>query len=247
MPVVAILTDFGNSEYVGVMKGVILAHAPQATLVDLTHQVGPQDVRAGAWVLLQTFAHFPSGTTFLCVVDPGVGSTRQAVAAETDRYRFVGPDNGLMWPAIAADGGPRAAVTLPLPAGASQTFHGRDLFAPAAGRLAAGEPLASLGAPAAPLQALTFYREGRCGEVVRVDSFGNIITTLPPVPGQTAYRAELPDWSGTLHLYPHYAAAPDGEPVLIVGSSGTIEIAVKNGSAAARLPGLRPGERLCLH
>jgi len=244
MALVALLTDFGDSEYAGVLRGVLLRHAPGATLVDLTHQVPPQGVRTAAWLLLQAFRYFPAGTVFCCVVDPGVGSERWALAAAGGGYSFVGPDNGLLYPALAAAGRP-AAFALPLPPGASATFHGRDLFAPAAARLAAGATPADLGSPVEPLP-LHFHRRDREGEVVHIDRFGNAVTNLPPLPGRQRYQADLRApggarlWSGELPFCPHYAAAAEAAPFLVVGSSNTLEISWKNDSAAAHLP-LRAG------
>lgn len=253
MALVALLTDFGDSEYAGVLRGVVLRDCPGATVVDLTHQVPPQGVRQGAWLLLQAFRYFPAGTVFCCVVDPGVGSERRALAATAGGYCFVGPDNGLIYPALqaaASRSAPLRAWALPTPPGASATFHGRDLFAPAAARIAGGTAPAALGAPVQPVP-LRFYRRGRTGEVVHVDRFGNGITNLPPLPGRQRYTAELLAaggdrlWAGELPLCPNYAAAPAESPFLVVGSSGTLELAWQNGSAAARLP-LVPGGRIRL-
>ena len=244
MPLVALLTDFGDSGYAGVLRGVVHTHCPGATVVDLTHQVPPQAVRQGAWLLLQSFRYFPAGTVFCCVVDPGVGSERRALAAMAGAYSFVGPDNGLCYPALraaATPARPLRAFALATPAGASATFHGRDLFAPVAARLAAGGGPAIEGPPIEPVP-LHFHRRGRLGEVVHVDRFGNGITNLPPVPGRQRYRARLwppggkPVWSGGLPLFPNYAAAPAGEPCLVIGSAGTLEIAWQSGSAADHLP-----------
>lgn len=248
MGIIALLTDFGDAEYVGIMKGVIAREHPGATVVDLYHGVPPQDVRTGAWVLLQAYRYFPADTVFLGVVDPGVGTARRALAAATAAGpRFVGPDNGLLYPALAA-AGLTGAVVLPVPPGASATFHGRDVFAPAAARLAAGAPLASLGAPAGPLRVLDFHRHGREGELVHIDRFGNLISNLPPVPGHYRYQVRLGRFQGELDLYPTYASIPPGTPGLVVSSAGTLEIAVGNGSAAATWPGapLRPGARIFL-
>lgn len=232
--VIALLTDFGPSEYVGVLKGVLLAQAPGAALVDLTHDVSPQCVREGAWLLLHSYRWFPRGTVFLAVVDPTVGTARAAVAVRTRSYFFVGPDNGLLYPAAEEDGICEVAA-LAVPADASRTFHGRDVFAPAAARLAAGEPLRSLGAPHASLAALSLRPDGREGEVVRIDRFGNCITNLPPLPGRTEYRAwiERGRLPTVLPWRPTYAAAGP-EPLFVTESSyGTLEIAARNTSAQA--------------
>src|SRR5690349_16009936 len=145
-PAVVLLTDFGLADgYVGIMKGVLLGIAPRAPLVDLSHDVPPQDIATGAWILHTAWRYFPPGSIFLCVVDPGVGSARRPVALRANARLFVGPDNGLFTYVLASEP-PDASVILDnpryrLPA-PSATFHGRDIFAPAAGHLAAGMPLA---------------------------------------------------------------------------------------------------------
>ena len=153
---IAILSDFNDSAYLGQMKGAILSRHWQARLVDLSHAIKPQNVREGAWVLEQSFAFFPKGTIFLCVVDPGVGGKRKAIAARTKNYLFVGPDNGLLYPSLKKDG-LKAVVKLSTK-GASQTFHGRDVFAKAAAELEKGVKLERLGSrlPAKKLEKLAF-------------------------------------------------------------------------------------------
>lgn len=229
MALIAILSDFGQSEYVGVMRGVIQRLAPGTTVTDLYNEVRPQAVREGAWVLYTTYRHFPEGTIFLCVVDPGVGTDRQALAIRTKRYYFVGPDNGLMYPAVTDDG-LQEAVALPIPPDASPTFHGRDVFAPAAARLAAGLPFNELG-PSAEIKArLRFHRKGREGEVVRVDRFGNIITNLPHI-GKDSYHVIVEGYRRTMPFVRTYAEAPRGKLFVTEGSAGTLEIALRNHSA----------------
>ncbi|HEY8486923.1 MAG TPA: SAM-dependent chlorinase/fluorinase [Limnochordales bacterium] len=263
--VVALLTDFGDSEYVGQMKGVLARLCPRAQVVDLCHTISPQAVREGAWVLWTSYRHFPPGTIFLAVVDPGVGTDRPAVAVQTRRYRWVGPDNGLLYPAVEEDGLVRA-VRLPVPPGASPTFHGRDLFAPAAARWACGEPLEALGTELGqPLVPLSFPARAGSGEVVRVDRFGNLVTTLPvpmlpafagppgspgsgaPQPGEVPERwllvyfeEERSSSPIRVRLVSTYGRGRPGELVAVVGSSGTLELAVVGGSAAERLA-VRPG------
>lgn len=248
VPLIALLTDFGASEYVGVVKGVIASRWPGGTVVDLCHSVRPQAVREGAWVLWSAYRHFPPGTIFLAVVDPGVGTRRAAVAVQSRRYRWVGPDNGLLYPAASEDGVVEA-VRLPIPPGASPTFHARDVFAPAAARWAAGGSLGQLGVPHGALVPLSFYRSGEEGEVVRVDPFGNLVTTIPlpegwsppaPVEVAVAGRAAVP-----ATLVRTYGDADTGELVVVEGSSGTLEVSVVAGSAQDRL-GVQPGDRLAI-
>src|SRR5688572_22233904 len=169
--VVTLTTDFGTQDgYVGAMKGVILALAPTARIVDVSHDVPAFDVAAGAFAIATAARWFPPGTVHVGVVDAGVGSARAAVAIAAGDQLFVGPDNGLF--ALAAPV-VDAAVRLEAPAGAAATFHGRDVFAPAAARLARGEPLSSLG----PAHALAAPARAR-GLVIHVDRFGNLVTDL---------------------------------------------------------------------
>jgi S-adenosylmethionine hydrolase len=249
-PIIALLTDFGAAEGdVGVMRGVILGIAPEAQLVDLTHEVPPQDIATGAWVLHTAWRYFPVGTIFLCVVDPGVGSARRPIAfASGDRF-FVGPDNGL-FSYVLRDASPTVVVTLdnaryslPSP---SATFHGRDIFAPAAAHLAAGVPLPLLGSP---LDGKTLVRTAlpepeRRGDllvahVLHVDRFGNLITDLDPaltdaILADAHITVELA--SGPITARAHtFADAPPDAPALLRDSSGHLAIAVRNASAAALL------------
>ncbi len=243
---IVLLTDFGFSEYVGVMKGVLATHAPEARVIDLCHDVSPQGIREGAWLLAETYRWFPRGSVFLCVVDPGVGSERRAVAIQSENYFFVGPDNGLLYPCATRDGVVQAVELTP-PPGASRTFHGRDVFAPAAAQLANGRPLEALGPAVSDLVSLRFHREGREGEIVRIDRFGNCLTNLPPVPGKKEYMARievgrLPD---RLPFFARYQDAPEGVLFLIENSYGTLEIALKDGNAASVVQTLS-GSRITL-
>jgi S-adenosylmethionine hydrolase len=229
---ISLLSDFGHRDvYVGVMKAVILSANPRATLVDLTHEVPPQDVRAGAFLLAQAVTWFPRGTVHLAVVDPGVGTARRAVAIESGGHYFVGPDNGLF---SVCSGAATKAVILNVPRAASATFHGRDLFAPAAARLSLGEKLESLGRPAGKLQKLPKSR----GEIIWIDHFGNLITDL------TALKGELRvgDFR-TRKLHRTYGEVSPGEPLALIGSHGFVEIAVRDGSAEKVL-GISRGARV---
>lgn len=226
---IAILSDFGQSEYVGIVRGVVQRYARGAMMTDLYNEVQPQSVREGAWVLYSAYKHYPEGTVFLCVVDPGVGSERQALAIRTKRYLFVGPDNGLMFPAVIDDG-LKEAVALPIPPDASPTFHARDVFAPAAARLAAGTPIDALGPSAEIKTRLRFHRKGREGEIVRIDRFGNIITNLPHI-GKDSYMVSVEGYKRELPFVRTYAEAPRGRLFVTEGSAGTLEISLRNRSA----------------
>ncbi|MGH7665251.1 MAG: SAM hydrolase/SAM-dependent halogenase family protein [Gemmatimonadaceae bacterium] len=232
---ITLLTDFGTADgYVAEMKGVLLSRAPDARLVDVTHDIAPHDVEAGRLALARYWRRFPEGTVHLAVVDPGVGSARAALAVASEGRTLVGPDNGLLSPALlAADA---RAVELPVPGNASATFHGRDLFAPAAALLALGAPLDSLG-PRAEAPGIRRTPEphrledgGVAGEIISIDRFGNAITNLIARHGG---RIEVA--GHTVPIVRSYSDAAGGHPVAISGSSGLIEIAMREGSAAASL------------
>src|SRR5437867_6090473 len=186
-PVIALLTDFGTRDhYAGTMKGVALGICPDATLVDITHELPAHDVVGGALELAAAYRYFPAGTIFLVVVDPGVGSTRRGIAAEAGEYKFVAPDNGVL--TVVLDEHPAKRVVelterrYARPT-VSRTFEGRDRFAPAAAWLAKGIELSALGRPAGSVHRIELPRpqvdEGRViGEVLRVDRFGNLITNI---------------------------------------------------------------------
>jgi len=247
-PIVALLTDFGTRDhYVASMKGVILGLCPDATPVDVTHEIPPQDVLAGALTLEACYRDFPAGTIFLVVVDPGVGSSRRRLAAEGGGYRFVAPDNGVL-AGVFADAPPERLVELSGTRYArptiSRTFEGRDLFAPAAGWLARGLDLAALGRPAEDYQRLEIptpeVRSGELsGEVLLVDRFGNLITNIG--------RASLVEWAASRDVAVRaggesigpvmttYADVGRGALCALIGSTERLEISVNGGSAADRL------------
>lgn len=188
IPLITLTTDFGTRDaYVAAMKGVLLSLAPQARLVDITHEIRPQDVMEAAFVLREAVPYFPPGTIHLVVVDPGVGTARRAVALRHGAHWFVGPDNGLFTLVLGTER-PDELVELnrpefwrtPTP---SQTFHGRDIFAPAAGHLAAGRSLQEIGTPLEQLTTLRWMEPSASNEsihgwVVHVDRFGNCITNV---------------------------------------------------------------------
>ena len=230
---IAILSDFGDSEYLGVMKAVMLKKNPHAMIHDLCNSIEAQNIRQAAWVLFSSYKHFPQGTAFLCVVDPGVGYKRNALAVKTSNYTFVGPDNGLLYPAAYEDG-IEQVISLRVPRNASRTFHGRDVFAPAAADLDYGLALASLGLRINIMKKLVFFQDRREGEIVRVDHFGNIITNLPHT-GSSRYAVSIGKWKKSLPYRKAYQEAQENELFLIEGSFRTLEIALKNGSASSRL------------
>jgi S-adenosylmethionine hydrolase len=238
---IVILTDFSESEYLGVMKGVIHSINKRASLVDLYNSVTVENIKEGAWILFAGYRYFPKGSVFLCVVDPGVGSKRQCIAIKTKDYYFVGPDNGLMYPAAMEN---RILGVRKLSAkGASKTFHGRDVLAHAAAMLEKGESFEKLGEKAGIREKFMFYRKKREGEIVRVDFFGNIVTNLDPLQKNTVYTVKFRGKIKLLEYYQTYEQAPEGELFLITGSAGTLEISVKNGKASDKVR-LKPGDRI---
>lgn len=244
-PCVTLLTDFGTADgYVGEIKGVIASLAPGSTIVDIAHDVVPHDVEGARLALARYWRRFPEGTVHLVVVDPGVGSARGALAMESGGRLLVGPDNGVLSPALLHAG--MRCVSLPVPPAAAPTFHGRDLFAPVAAQLSLGVPLESLGAPHAEpqirrtVEATRREDGGIQGEVITIDRFGNAVTNLLALRGGQVQVAGM-----TLDIRRTYADAPSGSPVALVGSSGLIEIAVRDASAATQL-GLQRGSPVVL-
>jgi S-adenosylmethionine hydrolase len=239
MSIVTLLTDFGSADhYVAEMKGVLLSRAPSATLVDVTHGITPGDVRSGAYILGRIWHRFPPGTIHMAVVDPGVGTSRAALAFAAHSHFFMGPDNGVFTPVLRD--AEVEAVVLPTPESASPTFHGRDLFAPAAAALADGAPLHTLGEPFQGIPERLAYTvphyEGKTvvGEVIYIDRFGSLITNLTTelVPNYATLEIEDLDLGPLRRTFNDVTA---GGLLAYVGSGGAIEIAVRNGSAARRL------------
>lgn len=269
MQLITLTTDFGVRDwFVGTMKGVVLGINPRAAVVDITHEISPGDVRAGAFSLMAACRYFPKGTIHVAVVDPGVGSQRRAIAVQTTDYLFVGPDNGLLsWALLNQE--IKAIRQLEnskyLLKTISRTFHGRDIFAPAAAHLSRGLPLKQFGRKLTDFVRLTWPEPKKSaraasargdsrlieiqGEIVHIDRFGNAITNI---------RAEFVarKWSGACEvignrkvrcrLAAFYGAVPTGSPVAVTGSSGFLEIAVNSGSAAQRF-GLKIGDVVIAH
>jgi len=230
--IVTFTTDFGTADgYVGEIKGVVLTHAPDATIVDVTHDIPPQDVDYARLTVSRFWRRFPPGTVHLVVVDPGVGSPRAALAVASDDRFLVGPDNGVLSAALLI---PNArAVTLRVPDDASATFHGRDVFAPAAAALARGEQITALGSPAdTPITYRTpepVARDGGVieGEVIAIDRFGNAITNLSAEQAGVVMVGHR-----SMRVRRTYADVAVGEALAVVGSGGAIEISIRNDSAA---------------
>lgn len=260
MAIITLLTDFGTHDYfVAALKAVLLSRSPSAQLVDLSHDIPPQDIAAAAFNLLAVYRDFPAGTVHLAVVDPGVGSARKALALRAADQFFVGPDNGLFSYVLERE--PRAAVVslddntlfrLPV----SRSFHGRDIFAPVAAALATGTALATLGAtlPAPvrlpPLSAQVDERGVVHGRVLHIDRFGNGVTNLDDIAASDAALAHgftlVVAGQQLSKLCACYADASASEAFVMRGSAGFLEVAVRNGSAAQAL-GLEVGIPLQLH
>jgi len=244
---ISLLTDFGLQDtFVGQMRGVIAGINPDACVIDLTHEIQPQQVMQGALALADAIDAFPPGTIHVAVVDPGVGSSRRAIAAEIGQQKFVCPDNGLL--TFVLQRAPlRRAVELNEPrwwnAVVSKTFHGRDVFAPVAAAWSLGRALEEFGTVlASPLAelAIPVVRLGQCeivGEVLAVDRFGNLITNVERrlVPDDS-FQVEISVAGQCLRdLQTCFADRPAGECLALVGSTGRVEIAVVNGNAARQL------------
>jgi S-adenosylmethionine hydrolase len=271
-PLVTLLTDFGLTDgYVGTMKGVVLSIAPRARLVDISHEIAPQDVAQAAYVLYVSCPFFPAHSVHLVVVDPGVGGTRRSIALSTPSGMFVGPDNGVFSYVMYREP-VKTVVELSESrfrlVSISQTFHGRDIFAPAAAHLATGVPITALGPSVTdpvmlPRPTLGLADGGIVGEVMHIDHFGNVISSIgrlcweqdalllqsafgqlqePVRFGAAQAVVEMAGYesTGVRHTY---AEAEAGMPLVLVGSSGHLEIAVRNGSAAEEL-GLRRGDKV---
>lgn len=247
-PVIALLTDFGTRDhYAGTMKGVALGICPDATLVDITHEIPPHDVLSGALELAAAYKHFPAGTVFLVVVDPGVGSQRRGIAAESGGYRFVGPDNGVLSLALK-DSPPKRVVELTerryARPSVSRTFEGRDRFAPAAAWLAKGLELTGLGRTLTSWHSLMVPEpavngDRISGEVMRVDRFGNLVTNIDHRSFDRLAGGGAIEIAAGTHVVGKvvatYAEAEPGSVCALFGSTDHLEIAVNGGSAAERL------------
>lgn len=254
MKTITLTTDFGLDDwFVGTMKGVILRTAPNAVIVDLTHGIAAGDIRAGAFALAAACRHFPAGTIHVAVVDPGVGSDRAGVVVETENHLFVGPDNGIFSFALRGER-LRSIHRLDNPryrlAEVSRTFHGRDVFAPAAAHLSRGVPVAQFGPRVHELVSLDWpepvaLKSGVGGEVVHLDHFGNAITNLPASRVLASSAGKVTVSSRSVPVREYYSAVAHGRPVAVIGSSGLLEIAIRGGNAARTLK-LKRGTKVLL-
>jgi S-adenosyl-L-methionine hydrolase (adenosine-forming) len=244
VPIITLTTDFGREDwFVGTMKGVILGIEADATIVDLTHEVPRQDIRAGAFALAASYRFFPQGTIHVAVVDPGVGSARKAMAVRTPRFIFVGPDNGVLSWALRNEEvlEVRGLENERYFAGAvSRTFQGRDLFAPVAAWLSRGVKFSTLGPKLPALLKLPWPEPARTaggwrGEIVYIDRYGNCVTNLPAELVPQSVRRKVVVKKRPIPLKDFYAAVDRGKPLAIASSNGFLEVAVNGGSAAKQL------------
>lgn len=249
MAIISLLTDFGLRDgYVGVMKGVIWKINPEAQIADITHFISPQNIRQGALALLRTAKYFPAGTVHVAVIDPGVGTSRAAMAAEAGGQTFVGPDNGLLWPVLSAaekDGQSVHCFALDRPEywlpEISRVFHGRDIFAPAAAHLSLGIPLEKMGKPLAEPVRLSIPEPvktatGWLGEVIEVDNFGNLAAniTREHIPEEIRVTVKIAGQT-IAGLTRTFGEQPEGSLAAMFGTENDLMIAVVKGSAADRL------------
>jgi S-adenosylmethionine hydrolase len=256
--IITLTTDFGiGSRYVAAMKGVILSISPRATIVDISHAVPPRDIRAGAIVLAETATWFPAGTVHIGVVDPGVGSKRRVIYTEIGSQRFVTPDNGLV-SRLALSRRPSKIFGVQereywLPE-VSRTFHGRDIMAPVAARLSLGLAPEKLGPPLEQFVELPWAEVHRVpnrieGEVIEVDSFGNLITNitkamLEGVPGGDSVVITC-DEHETVGIFATFSDQPPMTLMAHVGSTGRLELAIVDENASAML-GVKVGAPVCV-
>lgn len=230
------MTDFGNDPYIGIMKGRILQINPSARILSLTNHIKNHDIRQGAFIILKSYRYFPHSTIFVIVVDPGVGGARKAIAAKKDDYYFIGPDNGILSPILDSDDNV-TIVSLPISEDDSFTFHGRDVFAPAAGILSQSYSLEELGPPSTIQSPFSFYWDSSSatGEVIFIDQFGNIITNIPYsqnlIYGRE-YQLLTTRTRLKLSFKRTYSEGSNFDPFLVANSFETLEIALRNGRAA---------------
>lgn len=254
MSIITLITDFGlDDEYVGLMKGVMLSIDPAATIVDITHRIEPRDMVQAAYTLNASYRYFPDGSVHLIVVDPGVGGKRAIVAAKMRKHVFIAPDNGVL--TLLFDGGEvNECIRVDNPKyflkTVSQTFHGRDIFAPVAAHIARGVPLNHIGTPAASaglvrLAGLETCRSAKgeiTGKIVSIDHFGNLITNIPAheledfCDGKPGRKPQVRIGNHVISgLSNTYESVESLKPLALIGSRGYLEIAVNAGSANKEL------------
>ena len=257
--IITLTTDFGLKDpYAAEMKAAILGICPNAVIVDITHEIEKFNIRTGAYVLASAVPYFPTGTIHVAVVDPGVGTQRRPILIQTQQGCFIGPDNGLL--ILAAENQGITSIheitnpRLMLPR-VSSTFHGRDVFAPAAAHLANGAPLTGFGPEirnaVKPDFTKVMLRKGvMIGEVLHVDNFGNIITNISEkeiarIHTNGMVNVELPNRKFELKFCKAYAETKPREPLALIGSHNYLEIAINQGNAAAKFK-IKLGDKIKL-
>jgi len=253
--IITLTTDFGlRDPYQGAMKGAILSVNPAAAIIDISHLVASANVLEGAFVMHFACPYFPDGSIHVGVVDPGVGSERKAILVETKRYLFIGPDNGLVSLA-AKDDGIKRVIELEnaryFRKEVSDTFHGRDIFGPVAAHLSLGVDPAELGRPLDNMTGLDLPGteiDGSeiKGEIIYIDTFGNAVTNIRRDEIRNGVDFEISvKGIKLIGVKRTYSMAGKGSPVALIGSTGFLEVAVNNGSAAQAL-GIRVGDKVTL-
>jgi S-adenosylmethionine hydrolase len=254
---VTLTSDFGLQDYyVSAMKGVMLQIATDLQLIDVSHEIPPQDVMAGAWVTMNSALLYPQGTVHLVVVDPGVGTRRRPVAVRIEDQYFVGPDNGLF--ALVAGDRSYEAVELSNESyrrdSVSNTFHGRDIFAPAAAHLANGVDMNRLGKPVEELETYRWAqpvadKDGLQGWVIHIDRFGNLVTNLSAdLINETVGEQDVKIYAGNMILndiVDTFGDVEEGEPAAYIGSAGMLEVGVNKGDAETLL-GIQKGSTISI-
>jgi S-adenosyl-L-methionine hydrolase (adenosine-forming) len=249
MSLVALITDFGLSDwFVGEMKGAMLSACPGTVMLDITHHIAPGDIRSAAFTLAACYRTFPERTTFCVVVDPGVGSGRKAICADSGRYLFVGPDNGVLSWAFSRE----ESVTVRTIDNSeffhcdavSPTFHGRDIFGPVAAHMAHGAPLVTVGAEITDYVTIPFphpvvHENSIETEILAIDRFGNAVTSVGQAEKSLLHGRKIRIVAGDapaveLTYEEFFAAVPQNDPLCYFGASGYLEIGVNGGSAASR-------------
>lgn len=246
--IIALLTDFGDTHYVGIMRGVILSINPNVVIVDITHNIRRHNIVEGAFILLNTYKYFPAKTIFVIVIDPGVGSSRKAIIVKCKRYIFIGPDNGVLYPSIIEDGVEDIYMITNrkyMLENISQTFHGRDIFAPIAGYVSRGIKLSEIGPKLnlSEIAKITFNKpiirdKKIIGEILYIDGFGNIVTNIDAniikklCIGRHRISLEIAEHKYMLPLVKSYSDVDRGKPLLIIDSFNMLEIAINGGDAS---------------
>ena len=255
--VITLTTDFGLKDYyVSAMKAVMLGIAPEVRLIDVSHDIPSQDIMAGSWVLKNSAMLFPSGTVHTVVIDPGVGTDRAPIALKVEDQYFVGPDNGIF--SLLTSDKYYSAVRLSkqeyLRDNQSATFHGRDIFAPAAAHLSRGVDLHDLGEPIDELVSYRWMqpiadRDGLEGTIIHIDKFGNLITNIPQsLLNEVIADKDVKIYVGNVILNsiePTFGAVAEGEPVAYIGSAGMLEVGINKGDAEQML-GVQKGAQISL-